>query len=96
MVRFPTLKLGESVTSKMLVAGQTTTAFLLSKYSARSVIPKALVGSTLKYKAEPHQLLLDPESGFYHLYSTIITYTEFAGNGCCNNQIKLSCANEPP
>lgn len=64
IVRFPILILGESVISKILVPGAATTAFLLSKYSPRSVIPKVLDGSTLKYNAEPHQLLELPPSGF--------------------------------
>lgn len=64
MVRFPTLKLGDNVISKILVDGAAETSFLLPKDPYLSVMPKLLDGSTLQYKAEPHQLSPSPPSGF--------------------------------
>lgn len=55
MVRLLTLKFAERVVSKTLLL-TATTFFLSLKYSVRKVKPKYEVGSTLKYKADPHHL----------------------------------------
>src|ERR1700753_4277157 len=65
IVSLSTLKLADKVVAKMPARGTfvPSTSFLSSKYSPRSVRPNLLVGSTLRYNAEPHQLLAEPPDG---------------------------------